>query len=112
MKSLSVIFALFILTSGSGFPPTTPAPAYYRTAPMGSIVMEDAIMMLVDTGNPSVTIATVKVYDSSETLVLTASHCYSDTCRITLSSLPSGDYDVFVETNNSPNDFGGEVTLN
>lgn len=110
MKSLLIVF----LGACLGFFPVSNFSAddsSLSSAPMGSIVMEDDIMLLVDTETSGVTVTSIKVYDSSQTLVLNITTCQSRTCEVDVSALASGDYDVDVETNVWGGGFSGPITI-
>ncbi len=85
------------------------APSNYRTVSdfsvaallQGSIVMEDEVMLKVDTGSPEDPVSTIEVFLYSGDLLLEVSTCNTQQCAINLSSLAAGSYTIVVTTSSN-----------
>lgn len=76
-----------------------------------SIVMQDAIILLTDTGDPRENIDKIEVFPlGSGTPVKTVNGCYNTSCTTDLSLLTPGYYHVEVETDLN-NTFSANVTV-
>ena len=77
-----------------------------------SIVMQDAIILLTDTGNNSEDIEEIEIFElGASTPIRTVYGCYAPSCLIDLSVLASGDYHIVVKTD-LQNSFSGNIVLN
>ena len=80
---------------------TITVKATHQPVHSGSIVMEDAVILITDTGDPKEDIVNIKVFTLSETLVMNITGCGSPSCGDNLSSLSPGNYEVRVYTDES-----------
>ncbi|MEM1324029.1 MAG: hypothetical protein AAGG75_27455 [Bacteroidota bacterium] len=72
--------------------------AFAFASPQGFIVMEDEVMLRVDTETPEDPVSTIQVFSASDELLLELSTCHTQQCTVDLSVLAVGSYKVVVKT--------------
>ncbi|MEL6659446.1 MAG: hypothetical protein AAFP77_01985 [Bacteroidota bacterium] len=113
MRFLIFCAATFFAVAATALPPTptTTTSAYAELeVPQITIVMEDAIMMLVATDGTVGKITEITVAPFNGQVEFQLNGCGDASCRVNLSSLSSGTYYVQVKTS-SGQTFFGSVTV-
>lgn len=104
---MKIILIVALATLGMLLPMPNSASA---DAPAShTVVVQDVVVLLTDSGNPSEVIQLVEVYDGSGNVVLSSTGNGTSRLETELSSLADGTYDVDVTTNLGG--FAGSVTL-
>ncbi|MEO1518720.1 MAG: hypothetical protein AAFV95_27145 [Bacteroidota bacterium] len=63
-----------------------------------SIIIQDEVMLRVDTEDPGNTIQLIQLFDEQNNCVLSHAGCQQSVCKLNLSALPGGSYQVIVAT--------------
>lgn len=115
MKFLILNFLLvfaFGNTNAYVFPTSSNDLAFVvEEIPGGGVISIEDIDLRVNTGNPSISVEEIKIFDQSGNLVMQVGGCNQQECLVSLSTLAAGTYDVTVTTD-SGYTFSGTVTLN
>ncbi|MEO1626014.1 MAG: hypothetical protein AAFV25_12720 [Bacteroidota bacterium] len=72
-------------------------PQHSHCAPK-SIIIQDEVMLRVDTHDPGNTIQLIQLFDEQNNCVLSHAGCQQSICKLNLGVLPSGSYLVMVDT--------------
>jgi len=113
MKFLILNFLLvfaFGNTNAYVFPTSSNDLAFVVEEIPGGVISIEDIDLRVNTGNSSISVDEIQIFDQSENLVMQVGGCNQQECLVSLSTLTAGTYDVTVTTD-SGYTFSGTVTL-